>query len=117
MPVGVFRRTIKHRPSRRKNIQANRPQPTTGIGIVSATPALTVLTMVFDQPVSLKGVPQYTTGIAGAAPLSAVATSPTTVDITFDQDIALATAVNIPYEEPAIRNASGGFVTPTAFAV
>lgn len=114
---GIIRRTITHRANRKKNIQANQPQPTTPIGIVSAAPALSVLTIVFDQPVQLKGVPQYTTSVAGASPVSAALTSPTTLAVTFDADISLATTVNIPYEEPAVRNSSGGFVAPTTFAV
>ena len=43
-------------------------------------------------------------------------TSPTTLQLTFDADIALATLVNVPYEEPGVRNSSGGFVTPTSIA-
>lgn len=78
------------------------------IRINSASAALTVLTVTFDQPVGLKGVPAYTTDVAGAAPVSAVQTSPTTIEITFDVSIALATVVNIPYQEPAVRNAKGG---------
>ena len=87
------------------------------VGLVSATPALTVLTIVFDQTVTLKGVPQYTTDVAGALPVSAELASPTSVAITFDNDVSAATLVNIPYEEAAIRNASGGFVTPSTFPV
>ena len=114
---GIMRRTIKHRANRKKNIEANQPQPTTPIGIVSATPGLSLLTIVFDQPVQLKGIPQYTTSVAGAVPVSAELTSPTTLAVTFDADISLATAVNVPYEEPAVRNSSGGFVAPSSVAV
>ena len=114
---GTIRRTIKHRANRKKNPRANRPQPTSPIAIVSATPALEVMTIVFDQPVMLSGVPQYTTDVAGANPVSCALTSPTTLALTFDADVALATVVNIPYEEPAVRNASGGYVAPRTFPV
>jgi hypothetical protein len=114
---GTIRRTIKHRANRKKKQRANRPQPTSPIGIVSATPALEVMTIVFDQPVMLNGVPQYTTDVGGASPVSAALTNPTTLALTFDADVALATVVNIPHEEPAVRNASGGFVTPRTFPV
>jgi hypothetical protein len=114
---GTIRRTIKHRANRKKNPRANRPQPTAPIGIVSATPAASVLTIVFDQTVMLNGVPQYTTDIGGASPVSCALTAPTTIELTFDADVSLATAVNIPHEEPAVRNASGGFVTPNTFTI
>ena len=40
-----------------------------------------------------------------------------TVAITFGATVAAATEVRIPYEEPAIRNASGGFVSTSTFPV
>ncbi|MFG0328778.1 MAG: hypothetical protein ACF8PN_02660 [Phycisphaerales bacterium] len=115
--AGTMRRTIRHRMSRRTNGRANRPQPTTPIGVSSVSAAGAVLTVVFDQPVALDGVPAYTTDVAGAVAISAAMSSATTLDLTFDADVSLATVVNIPYEDPAVRNASGGFVTPTSFQV
>lgn len=111
-----LRSSRKHTPSRRKNPQANRPQPTSPIAVISITPVGKDVSIEFDQPVSLNGVPQYTTDIAGANPVSAAMMSPTTLQLTFDADIALATLVNVPYEEPGVRNSSGGFVTPTSIA-
>ena len=52
--------------------ERSRPKQTTPVRIVSASATGSVLTLVFDQPVTLKGVPQYTTDIAGADPTSAV---------------------------------------------
>jgi hypothetical protein len=95
----------------------NNPQKTTPIKVESASAALAVLTVTFDQPVSLNGVPQYTTDVVGATAESAVMTSPTTIDITFSASVAAATALNIPYEEPAVRNSSGGFVSTSTFPV
>ena len=60
MPSAISR-NAKHRAPRRKN-STNRPVPTTPIGIVSVAKAGSVMTIVFDQPVALKGVPKYTTG-------------------------------------------------------
>ncbi|MCI0365030.1 MAG: hypothetical protein L0219_14225 [Phycisphaerales bacterium] len=117
MPAGVFRRQLKHRPNRKTNPRANRPQPTTPIGIVSATKNVAVLTVVFNQPVTLKGIPAYTTNLAGINPISAVLTNPTTLTVTFSATIATATTLNIPYEEKAIRNSSGGFVQDSTFPV
>lgn len=106
----------KHTASRRKNPQANRPQPTSPIAVISITPAGVNVSIEFDQSVSLNGVPQYTTNIAGANPVSAAMTAPTILQLTFDADVSLATLVNVPYEEPGVRNSSGGFVTPTSVA-
>jgi hypothetical protein len=49
--------------------------------------------------------------------LSAIKTAPDTIQITFSASVATATEVRIPYEEPAIRNASGGFVSTSTFPV
>ena len=115
MPSAISR-VVKNRPSRRKN-NLNRPAPTTPISVVSATKAAAVLTIVFNQPVALKGVPQYTTDLPGITALSAAMTNPTTLALTFSATVATATEVNIPYEEPAIRNSSGGFVSTSTFPV
>jgi len=90
---------------------------TTPVRIVSATKATTVLTIVFDQPVILKGVPEYTTTVAGATVVSAELTSATTLAVTFSATIAAATKVTIPFEDPAIRSAVGGFVGDSTFPV
>lgn len=115
--AGILRKSHKHRASTRKNIQANRPQPTTPIGIVSVVPALSVITVTFDQPVALSGLPDYTTDIVGAEPVSAAMTSQTVMELTFDTSVALATVVNVPYEDAAVRNSSGGFVCQSAVDV
>src|SRR4051794_20316794 len=99
--------------------QRVRPSQKTPVRIVSATAAASVLTVVFDQPVILKRgvVPQYTTDIAGAHATSAVLTSPTTLALTFSAAVATATEMNIPFEDPGIRSAVGGFVADTTFPV
>ncbi len=117
---GILRKSQPNRKNRRKNNETNRPQPTVGITIQSVTPGApgsVDLTIVFDQPVTLKGVPQYTTDVSGAVVQSASMTNPTTLLLTFDLDVSTATQVNIPYEEPAVRNSSGGYVYPTGFPV
>lgn len=112
---GTLRRMLKNRRNRRKNNMVNLPQPTIGISIVSTSAAGSVLTIEFDGPVSLKGTPAYTTDIAGAVAVSAVAVGPDTIDVTFDMDVSAATVVNVPYEDHAVRNSSGGFVAPSGF--
>jgi hypothetical protein len=98
----------------------NRPQPTTPINMTNAVAAGAVITITFDQPVILRGTPRYTTDVAGPPTpdaISAVLTSPTTLELTFDAPVAAATVINIPYEEPGIRNSSGGFVSHNTFPV
>ena len=112
----IGRRPRANRASRRRN-PASVPQPTAAIKVASASAAGSVVTVTFDQVVGLNGTPKYTTDVAGADAVSAVQTSPTTVEVTFDASVAAATALNIPYEEPAVRNASGGFVSTSTFPV
>jgi hypothetical protein len=102
---------------KRSNSSVNNPQPTVPIALVSAVKNTTKITVTFDQPVALKGVPGYTTNLAGVTALSAIKTGPTTVEVTFSASVATATTLHIPYEEPAIRNASGGFVSDSTFPV
>jgi hypothetical protein len=75
------------------------------------------VTVGLDQVVILNGTPAYTTDVAGADAISAVQTSPTTIAVTFDAAVAAATELRIPYEEPSVRNASGGFVSTSTFPV
>jgi hypothetical protein len=95
--------------------ERSKPRQATPVKIVSAAKSTTVLTITFDQPVRLKGVPQYTTDLAGPTPVSAAMTSPTTLELTFSATLATATEVRIPFEDPAIRNAVGGFVADSTF--
>ena len=113
MPSSISK-AARNRGSRRRN-GPNRPAPATPIGIATVTKAGSVMTIVFNQPVALKGVPQYTTNLPGITPLSAALTAPTTMALTFSAAIATATTLNIPSEEPAVRNSSGGFVSPSTF--
>lgn len=98
----------------RDRVELRKP---TSVRIVSATKAAAVLTVTFDQPVVLKGVPAYTTSVAGATPLSATSPSPAVVQITFSATIAAATTMTVPVGDPAIRNKVGGFVADTTFPV
>ncbi|HEV8605018.1 MAG TPA: hypothetical protein VGQ99_06610 [Tepidisphaeraceae bacterium] len=92
-----------------------RPRQTTPVRIASVTKAAAVMTIVFNQPVSLKGIPQYTTDLPGVTPISASLTNPTTLSLTFSATVATATEVRIPFEDPGIRNAVGGFVSDSTF--
>jgi hypothetical protein len=102
---------------RAKGNTGNNPQPTTPIKVTAATKLGSVLTVTFDQPVSLNGVPKYATSVVGATAMSAALTGMNTVAITYSATITTASTLTIPYEEPAIRNASGGFVSTSTFPV
>jgi len=114
--VGVGSKKRPRSGLRTKN-SVNRPQPTIPISIVSAVKGTTIITLTFNQPVALKGVPKYTTNLAAITALSATHPDPMTVAITFSASIAAATTLNIPYEDLAIRNQSGGFVSDSTFPV
>lgn len=104
---------------RKETNARERVEPTreTPVRILSASVALTVLTIDFDQPAVLKGVPQYEVNVLGAALVSADMTAPTTLELTFDVDVSLATTLTIPFKDPAVRSAVGGFVADSTFAV
>ena len=111
----VLNRKLKHRPRKLGRPTINVPPLVAPIGIASVTKAAAVMTIVFNQPVALKGVPQYTTNLAGVTPVSAAMTNAVTLALTFSATVATATTLNIPNEDPAIRNPSGGFVSHSTF--
>ena len=102
---------------RRTNSVFNNPPKTVAIKVTAVTALGAVLTITFDQPISLNGVPAYTTDVVGATASSAVMTGTNTIALTFSATVAAATEVRIPYEEPAVRNGSGGFVSTSTFPV
>ena len=102
---------------RRRPLTVTNSQPTAPIKVADVTVAGSVATVEFDQVVALAGTPAYTTSVAGATAVSAEQTSPTTIEVTFSASVAAATALLIPYEEPAVRNASGGFVSTSTFPI
>jgi len=115
--MSAIARTPKHRDVRSTNQPESFPPANVPIRIASASVALSVLTVQFDQEISLSGTPAYTTDVAGASPVSAVRTADDTIQITFDNAVATATVVNISYNDPAVRNSSGGFVADSTFTI
>jgi hypothetical protein len=113
--VSSITRTKKNRPQR--DPEANKPRPTTPINILGASKAGSVITITFNQPVALKGVPQYDANVVGVEPLSATMTSPTVMALTYSAAVTAVTLLTIPYEEPAVRNSSGGFVANSTFPI
>lgn len=107
------RARAKRLPPRRN--PAGVPNPLASIKVVSAVTSGAVLTIGFDQVITLNGTPTYTTDLVGVTAVSAVRTNPTTIAVTFSGALTSATALNIPYADPAVRNASGGFVSTSTF--
>lgn len=95
--------------------QENRPFPQAGIVLTDASVSGSVLTLTFNQSVTLQGTPSITTDVAGAVPVSAAQPSPVTIEVTFDNSIAAATSLNLMYQDPAIRTERGGFVFSPVF--
>ncbi|HLL89394.1 MAG TPA: hypothetical protein VK324_08830 [Tepidisphaeraceae bacterium] len=94
---------------------ANRPPATVPIAVTAAFVNGSVLTVTFDQPIVLGGVPRYAMTGSAAVAVSAAQTGPATIEVTYGQPVAGLTRFTVPYEEPAVRNASGGFVSTSAF--
>ena len=116
MPSAISK-SIKNRRSRRMSGQPNPPVRTIPIAISSVTKSGSVMTIVFNQAVMLAGIPAYTTSIAGVTATAASMTDASTVAVTFSAAITTATELNIPFEDPAIRNASGGYANAGTFPV
>jgi hypothetical protein len=107
----------KSRPNRRPRTLSGEKRPMQfqiPIDIVSAEWDDTELTIVFNQTVRLSGIPQYA-GTGGLMPTAATMTAPNTLVLTYPDAGKGAPSVTIPSEEPAIRNTSGGYVTPSSF--
>ena len=116
MAAAIIGKSSRSKARWRAKSNVNAPQRTNPIKITNVAFVGSVATVTFDQPVALSGVPQYTSDLA-PTPVSAAMTSPTTVAITYSGAVATATALNVPYEEPAVRNASGGFVSTSSVVV
>ena len=110
-------RNAPNRPSPKENPPFNRPAPDAPIVITGSAAAGTILTLTFNQAVALDGTPAFTTDVGGATPVSAEQTAPNVVAITFSAPIDLATSINIPFRDRAIRNAGGGYVTSTVLPI
>lgn len=101
----------------RKTYHRAKEQRPTPVKIVEATASGNELTLMFDQEVGLlrKQPPMFLTDVAGAEPVSAVLTTPTTLTLTYSEPIDTATRVTIPYRDPSVRTQVGGFVADSTF--
>ena len=117
MPSTISNRTRSRRSVRRCVAAAGVARPVTPIQITSVGASASQVTITFDQPVSCSGVPQYTVDVSNTHPVSASLVNPTTLQITYNATVATATLLTVPFEEPCVRNASGGFVATSTFTI
>jgi len=83
--------------------------------VVEATP---VVTVTFDQPVILNGVPTTWVALtANLSPVSAEQTGPNEIELTFGASVAAMTGLKITPLDPAVRTRTGGFASASAFPV
>jgi len=116
MPSTITRPKRNRRSRRLAGEQRPQEKPVP-ILITTAVPLGAVLTLTFNQAVSLQGTPAITTDVVAADVVSAAQTAPNVVAITYDAAILAATRVNIPFNDPSIRNASGGYLTSNVFPI
>ena len=119
MPTGTNRTlSRRHRRSRRKGPSATRPAAPTPIAVADASVTGQVMTVTFDQAVSLSGVPKYVAIGSGAVPESARAAGPATIELTYAAFVPGGNgALAVPFEDPAVTNPSGGRVNAGQFNV
>ena len=99
-----------------KNVAERKaPKKATPIRITGVTVAGQAATVVFDQTVTLTGLPGWGIDILGADVVDAQRTQPNTVVLTFSNSIVGAAQLTIPFEDPAIRNQFGGYVADTLY--
>jgi len=93
---------------------ANRTGTRTPLVPEPGTPAGSVSTITFNQPVILKGFPAvFDTSTPTITVTSATRPTPNTVVLTFNA--APTVGITWPFEDPAVRNMAGGYVQSGAY--
>ena len=88
------------------------PPPTSPVAVTSIVHSASILTVTFAQPVIYSGVlPGWTNNAQHC--IGVTETSPTVWVLTMSGATA-AGAVTVPYQDPAFRNNSGGWVNAGA---
>jgi hypothetical protein len=110
-----MRRPIVNRRNRRNFDPSNQPGGVNALCTDVAISTVTV-TLTFNQPVSLNGVPQVlSVGANGSLPTAAAQLSATQVNLTYAATQAASTDFIVPERDPAIRTYSGGFAQAGTF--
>ena len=119
MPSPITPTKRGNRRSRQLSGQVRPMQRQIPVQVVDVTAAGDDLTIEFNQPVAMKGIPQFLKN-GTIAPIAANMTSPTVLVLTYPTPVGPpvpATNFLVPAEDPAIRSVTGGFVTPTTVDV
>ncbi len=97
-------------PARRPNAtpQSRRTGTPSEIRIVASDAVGNVLTVTFDQPVVLTGVPAWRSG--AMLPVSADLASATVMRLTYPGPAGGSGSVAVPFDAKSISSATGGFV-------
>lgn len=69
--------------------------------------------VTFNQPVLLAGVPKYTLA-DGSLPTGATLQAANLVKLTYASLGSGAPTITVPFEDPAVRNQAGGYVSPVS---
>ena len=94
---------------------AVKPVAPTPVRILEATVSSPAVTITFDQPVRLSGLPAYGVDVGAGTVAQANQTAPNQVELVYSEVITGATTLTIPYQDPAIRSSAGGFVADTLY--
>jgi hypothetical protein len=73
------------------------------------------LTITFNEPATLTGVPAWTTTTRTC--VSVAQTSPTVFVLTFSGALAGTTPMIVPFQDPAFRSYQGGYVQAGNYAI
>ena len=110
------RRRYPNTVSRRKisgvGAEAQLPRRTP-ITITNTSPGDTTV-ITFDQAVSLVGIPQWLNN-SGHVPTAAELSAPDELTLTYPTPDT-TTSIVVPFEDPAVRNGAGGYVSPGTFS-
>lgn len=93
---------------------SNRIGSRTPIAITAVADGSATTAVTFDQAVILKGVPGWTDASSPTITVtSAALTGP--AEVTLIWNAAPTVAINIPFEDPGIRNSAGGYIRDSGF--
>lgn len=106
---GPSRRTQQQVPGARNNIQPGTPINAGGTVVTGEQASITL-----DQPVSLNGIPQWPDGSAPPQLPVGAHLNDLRTGLTLQYSVAPVSPITVPFQDPAIRNQTAGYVNPTS---
>ena len=107
-------RPRKNRNKSTTNFMQNAPPDNNPVLITNVVVASPALTLTFDQPVVLDGLPGFGVDVGSGTVTQATQPAPNQVELVFSEAITGATTINLTVRDPAIRGAMGGYVVATS---